>query len=336
MAARAKRSEAGRAAVARSAADGREGGGWLVMLRGEAPALDDRADVFVVLPKLPSFSSLERLGAVLSADPSFELYSAWAEELPFPAHGYAVVELGGGRAHVAIPEEVARMFVEWRGAALPLIFDSLDLDLSLAGRLWQLAEELGGRLELLGLEPPHQLLDLTAAVIRLPRPPTREEWEEIVGVVRGLHPRPRWSETAAILHGAGLAPLAFMLPSRYISSFGSDRLEWRPRPSNWRGGFVVLAKWWRPLRDLPPLLERSGLFRETPDGLVAEGPRSSVLLQGENLYAKPVALDRRFFEDAEKALLALERPGAELSDFLRAVAELIGAGTPAGGDGDGG
>jgi hypothetical protein len=306
------------------------------MLRGETPALDDYVDVFVVLPKLPSFSSLERLGAVLTSDPSFQLYSAWAEELPFPAHGYVIAELEGGRAFSAMPEEVARRFVEWRGTALPLIFDSLDLDLSSAERLWRLAEELGGRLELLGLEPPHPLLDLTAAVLRLPRPPSREEWEEIIRTIRGLRPKPRWRETVEILHGAGLAPLALMLPSRFIDAVDSDRLEWKPRPSNWQGGFVVLAKWWWPLRNLPPLLANSGLFRETPDGLLAEGSRGSVLLQGENLYAKPVALDRRFFEDAERALLALERPGAEPSDFLRAVAELIGAETPAGGGGTGG
>jgi preprotein translocase subunit Sss1 len=335
MAARARGPAAARAAQPPTA-EGREGRGWLVMLRGEAPSLDGAVDIFAVLPKLPSFSSLERLGVVLSGDPDFWLYSAWAEELPFPAHGYAVVELASGRALIAIPEEVARRFMEWRGAALPLVFDSLDLDLSLAERLWRLAEELGGRLELLGLEPPHELLDLTAAVIRLPRPPTREEWEEIVRIVRGLRPSPSWCETAVILHGAGLAPLAFMLPSRYIHSVGSDRLEWKPRPSNWQGGFVVLAKWWWRLRGLRPLLANSGLFRETPDGLLAEGSRGSVLLQGENLYAKPVALDRRFFEDAERVLLALERPDAELSDFFRAVAELIGAETPAGGGGTNG
>jgi hypothetical protein len=302
-------------------------GSWLLLLVGESPALDGASlDVFAILPKLPAFSALERLAGLLSSDPRFGLVAAWAEELPFPARGHAVVDLREGRVlAAAVPEDARRRLEEHRGSALPLIFDSYRFDLSSAESLWRLTEKLGGRLELLGLEPPHPELDATAAVLRLPRPPTRGEWEEIVESIGGLWPRPLWFEDAKILHSAGLAPLAFMLPSRLVRLGGSERLEWKPRPSNWQGGFVVLARWWRPLRDLPPLLERSGLFRETPDGLVAEGPRGAVLLKGENLFAKPVALDRRFFEDAEEALLALERPSGELSSFLRAVGRLVGS-----------
>jgi hypothetical protein len=84
----------------------REGRGWLYRVRGRSPALGEEIVIYVLLPKLLTPSSLGRLATVLSGDPQFEREEAWAERLPFPATGYALVELEEGHVHSGIPDEV--------------------------------------------------------------------------------------------------------------------------------------------------------------------------------------------------------------------------------------
>jgi len=230
MAARA-RGAAGSAAAARSVGEEGGGGGWLCRVYGLSPA-EGALVVYALLPRPASPGSLGRLATVLSGDPGFRPLGAWAWELPRPLAGYAVVELRGGRAHVAIPEEargalreVGRALEELAARRPAAMLDVLKVSLGeLLPRLrdWQRERGVTGfTLRALGS-------GAVAVELRPPKPMEPEErrefWERErrweTGTVRPLV----GEEEARLLEGLGLGALAELAPRR---CWAHDGREWR-------------------------------------------------------------------------------------------------------------
>ena len=90
------------------------GGDWLYRVRGLSGSCGRDLTVYVLAPKLISPGTAGRLATILSGDPRFEAYEVWAERLPFPARGFAVVDAEEGEAMPAAPEEVWRRLEECR------------------------------------------------------------------------------------------------------------------------------------------------------------------------------------------------------------------------------
>jgi hypothetical protein len=289
MAARAKRPAA--AAAARSV--GEEGGGWLCRVYGRSPAEGGLA-VYALLPRPASPGSLGRLAVVLSGDPRFEAKKAWAWELPRPLAGYAVVELRGGRAHVAIPEEargalreVGRALEELAARRPAALVDELyECDshylLRLRDRLrgWGVT---GFTLRALG--------DHLALELHLPRPMGPEErrrfFEDREGEV-GLRPLVRRAEVR-LLEGLGLGALAWLAPRRCWMRGG--------REGDWE--------------ECRFLLEIERIYPPLPGELEVEveGPRGAAYAAGELVCALLRSLDSdslRYLTEAENAARRLE------------------------------
>jgi hypothetical protein len=89
-------------------------GGWLYRVRGLSPACGRDLTVYVLAPALLSPGAAGRAAVMLSGDPRFVAYEVWAERLPFPARGFAVVDTEAGRVTPAVPEEVWRRLEEYR------------------------------------------------------------------------------------------------------------------------------------------------------------------------------------------------------------------------------
>ena len=102
---------AGRKAPSPAAAGG---GGWLYRVRGHSPARGRSFVVYFLAPEPYSHGTAARVAAMLSGDPRFEAYEAWAERLPFPAGGFVAVDPEAGRVIPAVPEEVWRRLEEYR------------------------------------------------------------------------------------------------------------------------------------------------------------------------------------------------------------------------------
>jgi len=92
------------------------GGGWLYRVRGFSPGRGPgrKLVVYVLAPELLSPGSTGRLAAMLSSDPRFEAYEVWAERLPFPARGFAAVDLEEGEAAPGVREDILRRLEEYR------------------------------------------------------------------------------------------------------------------------------------------------------------------------------------------------------------------------------
>jgi hypothetical protein len=308
MAARAKRPAA--VGAARPPVAG-EGGGWLCRVYGRSPAEGDLA-VYALLPRLPAPGSLGRLATVLSGDPRFEAKKAWAWELPRPLAGYAVVELRGGRAHVAIPEEargalreVGRALEELAARRPAAMLDRFGIDLNelLSLRNWLMEKEGVTSFTVYGLRGGAG----TAIELHPPKPMGAEErralWERVQNLLQDAVEPLVAEEEARALGEIGLGALAELAP----------QLRWwyDEREGSWKEGvlYLIIGEVY------PPPPRQSKL-----DDVRIEGPRGVSRVDGEFVYAVLRNLDSELLPLAEEAALA----AGELNSALERWHDLLG------------
>jgi hypothetical protein len=241
------RSPAVAASSQRSAAP--EGaGGWLYRLEGGSPGLGGDLTVYLLLPKPLSPSALGRMAGLLSGDARFSLYAAYAERLPFPARGHAVVDREGGRLLAAAVPEDARRRLEEHRARRSLLFGALGREVNVKAlvELLREAARLGADVVVrapffaVGGELPGMVYTFAEARAERPLDPSglrrlRELAEALCPVRLFPWPPPQERE---LLERAGLGALAWMVPELYSEGIFKEPEE----------AFLTFE-----VRDLPPL-----------------------------------------------------------------------------------
>jgi hypothetical protein len=207
------------------APSGGEGGGsYLAVASGISPARGVLPTaVCVFLPQLLPPSALGRLAGLLGGDARFRMLEAWAERLPFPARGHAVVDFKAGRVVAnAVPEDARRRLEEHRSRQpflfplpfrVPLSDDSLQCLYArvrdAVGYWYPLREP---RIELFSLELEGAPIRAAAAVSMGGAGLVKEACRDIL---LSVYDEESWSVPARALAGAGLWALAALRPDWY-------------------------------------------------------------------------------------------------------------------------
>jgi len=285
-----------------------EGRGRLCRVEGRSPARGALLAVYTFLPKPMDPSSLERLAGLLSSDARFEAHAILVEELPFPAHGHAVVDLSEGRLlAAAVPEEVRRRLEEHRSRRPTVLLEGRSLEKALPLDILLKLRRLGFGLEARLLRYPLAWNNRLgyAVELRAPRPLTTEERGQVRRLLREderygdllLFSRPR-EERA--LERAGLLALAEIAPSLY----------WRPWGLRQDGGARLAGGAVTEEPEVTVLLyayPSEHLWAPLRSILDAAEPRVRVYQTREGAYAKTRELDDRFLERAARVGEALAR-----------------------------
>jgi hypothetical protein len=303
MAARARGAAA--AAARGRAEEGRASRTILYLIRGRSPALGD-VRIYALLPRPTSPGSLGRLATVLSADPGFEAEWIESEELPFPAHGYALVGVDAdGRPRKlildALTPEAKRALDDYRGrVVVARHYAAPTIPLRVVEKALEFAERVGARLEL------RQVGSESWIVLRSPRPLS-------------------FDERHTFLHGYAEADDSFLLDNLLLERLGLPELAgMAPTACCWR--VLALpgeAPWRCEEREAQPAFVRvdiQGLEREW--GVVETpivGSRGVAELSGYAIYVWTDKADRGMVEALREAQRAADELRVAIVRWLALV-----------------
>jgi hypothetical protein len=308
----AARARGAAAAAARSTGEegGRASRTILYLIRGRSPALGD-IRIYALLPRPTSLGSLGRLGAVLSADPGFEAEWIESEELPFPAHGYALVGVDAeGRPRKlildALTPEAKRALDDYRGrVVVARHYAAPTIPLNVVEKALEFAERVGAQLEL------RRVGSESWIVLRSPRPLS-------------------FDERHTFLHDYAEASDGFLLDNLLLKRLGLPELAgMAPTARCWRVPALPGEEPWRCERDEE---EEPAIVRTDIQGLEREwravetpivGSRGEAELSGFSIYFWASRADREMVE----ALKEAQRAADELRDAImrwRALVHVFG------------